>query len=107
MTNPIPEPRSAARVSLREPAQSGPACDTCAHRTCRLLRARHLPLLGGHRREFAREHLRAAALQARNPHRLIWFGESTQSYWVADARGLTEAADSGSLLVLLDPCPER
>jgi hypothetical protein len=64
-----------------------------------------LPRLGGHRSEFAREHTRAAALQARHPHLLIWFGESTMSYWVASPVGLTEVPDIGTLAPFPDPAP--
>jgi hypothetical protein len=62
--------------------------------------------LGGHRAEYAREHLRAASAQARNPDLVIWFGESTHSYWVASSAGLTEASDVGALLILLNPAPD-
>lgn len=62
-------------------------------------------MLGGQRCEFAREHLIAAEVQADNQHLLLWFGESTQSYWVASAEGLREARTVGDLLLLVDPAP--
>ncbi|MCK9869489.1 hypothetical protein MRI28_07455 [Nocardiopsis dassonvillei] len=55
--------------------------------------------------QFASEHTRAAALQDRHPHPVIWFGESTMSYWVASPTGLTEVPDIGTLARLLDPAP--
>lgn len=84
---------------------SGPYCTSCAHRSCRALRALRLPMVGGHRREFAREHLIAAQIQADNRHLVLWFGEATQSYWVAAAEGLREARTLGELLLLVDPAP--
>ncbi|WP_309232685.1 MULTISPECIES: hypothetical protein [Nocardiopsis] len=62
--------------------------------------------MGGHRAEYAREHLRAASAQAHNPRLVIWFGEATHSYWVATPAGLTESPDIGALLILLDPAPD-
>jgi hypothetical protein len=79
----------------------GPFCPACEHPSCRRRHAARLLRLGGHRSEFAREHTRAATLQARHPHLLIWFGESTMSYWVASPVGLIEALDSNTLLLAL------
>ncbi|MFE1468602.1 hypothetical protein [Nocardiopsis dassonvillei] len=45
--------------------------------------------------------------QDRHPHLVIWFGESTQSYWVASSSGLGEAPDAGTLERLLTPGPTR
>jgi muconolactone delta-isomerase len=55
--------------------------------------------------EFAREHTRAAALQARHRHLVIWFGEETGSYWVASSTGLVEVPDVEALERLLLPGP--
>ncbi|MBR8740818.1 hypothetical protein DSY14_03600 [Nocardiopsis sp. MG754419] len=107
MTHPIPEPRRSAELVHRSPRRplspSGPFCAACGHRTCRSLRALRLPLIGGHRCEFAKEHLRAAAVQARHPHFVIWFGESSQAYWIATAEGLSEARSVDELLFLVTP----
>lgn len=62
--------------------------------------------MGGHRAEYAREHLRAASAQDHNPHLVIWFGEATHSYWVAAPAGLIEVPDVGALLILLSPVPD-
>ncbi|GAA1464400.1 hypothetical protein GCM10009603_40940 [Nocardiopsis exhalans] len=102
MTHPMPIPRLQRRPFHHPP---GPACDSCTHHTCRTLRALKLPIIGGHRTEFEKEHRQAAALQALNPHLLVWWGEHSQSYWVATSEGLTEATNPGHLLSLLDPCP--
>lgn len=99
-------PRPSRRTFRESAPRTGPSCVSCGHRACRTRRARRLPMLGGHRSEFAREHLRAAELQALNPHLVLWFGEATQSYWVATASGLTEARTIGDLLPLVDPLPE-
>ncbi|MEU3016271.1 MULTISPECIES: hypothetical protein [unclassified Nocardiopsis] len=80
---------------------SGAACPSCEHRSCRSCRAQHLPRLGGHRAEFTAEHARAALLQQRHRDLVIYFGESTQSYWVASATGLHEAGDWDHLLAHL------
>jgi hypothetical protein len=114
VTHPIPVPRPSSDPSHR-PLPSlprrhplvGPFCPACEHPSCRRCRAARLPRLGGHRSEFVREHARAADLQHYNPHLLIWFGEQTLSHWVASHAGLTEARDSGDLLLLLDPAPTR
>ncbi|WP_155988899.1 hypothetical protein [Nocardiopsis sp. CNT312] len=59
-----------------------------AHRTgltglcapsCRTRRAARQRLSGGRRAESAREHTRAAALQARHPGCIVYFGEAAQS----------------------------
>ncbi|MCY9783137.1 hypothetical protein KIK06_04435 [Nocardiopsis sp. EMB25] len=86
-------------------APGAPPCPSCAHPSCRRGRAARLSLFGGHRAEFAREHLRAASLQARNPHLLIWFGESTLSYWIAGPTGLAEASGPDSLTRILEHVP--
>lgn len=93
MTNPIPAPR--------RPQDSGLTCASCAHRICRTTRAQGLPLLGGQRSEFAAEHQRANRLQALHPRLIVWFGESTQSFWVASRTGLYEAKDWDDLLAHL------
>lgn len=90
-------------VALHHPqrtpsAQSFPPCD---HPSCRERRAQRLPRLGGHRAEFAVEHAQAAALQAQHCHLLIWWGEATQSFWVATPTGLEEARDVDTLLLML------
>ncbi|NYH55736.1 hypothetical protein HNR06_005325 [Nocardiopsis arvandica] len=112
MTHPIPDPRPSSDPLYRNPPPLprrgpliGPFCPSCEHPSCRRLRAARLPRLGGQRSEYQREHARAAAIQRHNPHLLIWFGEATLSYWVASPGGLTEARDSGELLILLDPAP--
>ncbi|ASU59148.1 hypothetical protein [Nocardiopsis dassonvillei] len=51
------------------------------------------------------EHISTAALQGRHSHLIIWFGESTMSYWVASPTGLTEVPDIGTPAHLLDPEP--
>ncbi|PDP87006.1 hypothetical protein CQJ94_14440 [Glycomyces fuscus] len=109
MTHPIPTPRPSSdplyrRLPRRSPLV-GPFCPSCEHPSCRWRRAARLPRLGGHRSEFAREHARAAALQRHNPHLLIWFGESTMSYWVASPVGLTEVSEAEVLLLFADPVP--
>ena len=92
----------------RRPAPAtGPACASCVHRTCRTQRAGALPRLGGHRAEFALEHQQAAALQARHRHLLIWWGEATQSFWIATPSGLIEARDVDELLLKLWPHTDR
>ncbi|GAB3727457.1 hypothetical protein [Nocardiopsis nanhaiensis] len=109
MTHPIPAPRPSSDPLYRTPPRRGPLpgpfCPSCEHPSCRRRRAQHLPRLGGHRSEYSREHARVAALQARNPHLLLWFGEATLSYWVAGPTGLTEARTPRELLLLLDPAP--
>ena len=104
--HPIPQPRTAQPAhSTARPLQlgdlSGTACPACAHSTCRTHRAQSLPRLGGHRSEFSTEHHNAAVLQARNRGLIVFFGEATQSYWVASAVGLTEARTWDELLALL------
>ncbi|MFI6576359.1 hypothetical protein ACIBFB_11190 [Nocardiopsis sp. NPDC050513] len=105
MTHPIPAPRPPVDVfsdsAARPGTVPGPFCASCAHPSCRRGRAARLPRLGGHRAEFAREHLRAASVQSRYPHLAVWFGESTLSYWVAGPDGLTEAPNLGALLLLV------
>ena len=117
MTHPIPAPRPSSDPLYRPltpppalPRRSpliGPYCPVCEHPSCRRRRAAHLPRLGGHRAEYAREHLRAASLQRRNPHLVVWFGESTMSYWVATPTGLTEARDPDLLVAFLALAPVR
>lgn len=98
MNHPIPAPRRP--VDTRP---TGSACVSCTHRTCRTQRARTLPRLGGHRAEFALEHHQAAQVQARHRHLLIWWGEATQTFWIAGPSGLTEARDIDELLLKLWP----
>lgn len=94
--NPIPMPRAS-----QENRVIGATCPACAHRSCRACRAQGLPRLGGHRAEFSAEHTRAALLQQRYRNLIIYFGESTQSYWVASSGGLYEAGDWDNLLAHL------
>ena len=108
MSHPIPAPRrpvdTRSAASTRTATTSTPAaCVSCTHPTCRTRRARTLPRLGGHRAEFALEHRQAAQVQAHNRHLLIYFGESTQSFWIATSHGLTEARDVDELLLKLWP----
>ena len=95
MTHPIPGPRSRPPLEplAKRPGARGPHCPACEHPSCRRLRARNLPLLGGHRAVFLPEHRHAAALQAHPspattlsghlrrslppyPHLVVWFGEA-------------------------------
>lgn len=105
MSHPIPAPRRPQDLRSNSPYRplpaSGPTCAFCTHRTCRAYRAQHLPRLGGHRTEFAREHRQAARLQAHHPRSIIWFGEATQSFWVASASGLVEAETIDAVLTYL------
>ncbi|WP_431868903.1 hypothetical protein [Nocardiopsis eucommiae] len=103
MTHPIPAPRQpyTPGTLLRHTSMTGPACASCAHRSCRDRRAEHLPRLGGHLAEYRTEHDLAASLQARNPHLIIWYGERTGSYWIANPTGLTEVPDAPTLTRLL------
>ena len=105
MTHPIPVPRPSSASLGRNPL-SGPACASCAHRSCRDRRAEHLPRLGGHLAEYRTEHALAATLQDRNPHLIIWYGERTGSYWIASPTGLTEVTDAPTLTRLLPPLVE-
>ena len=120
MNHPIPAPRRPVDTrpihvtgttftpSPPRPAPTtGPVCASCDHRTCRSQRARTLPRLGGHRAEFALEHAQAAALQARHPHLLVYFGEATQSFWIATPSGLVEARGVDELLLKLWPHTDR
>ncbi|GAB3751032.1 hypothetical protein GCM10027590_68970 [Nocardiopsis nanhaiensis] len=59
--------------------------------------------MGGHRSEYADEHTQAARIQARHPNLSIWWGEATQSFWIATPAGLEEAPDIDALLLLLWP----
>ncbi|WP_028648802.1 hypothetical protein [Nocardiopsis sp. CNT312] len=106
MRHPIPQPRRSddfrplPGLPRRRPLV-GPACPMCDHQTCRSCRAQTLPRLGGHRAEFALEHQRAARIQARYPRQIVWFGESTQSFWAASRGGLYEARSWDDLLAHL------
>lgn len=85
----------------RRPALlAGPTCRACTHRSCRRRRAASQPRLGGRRAEFAAEHTRAARLQARNPTVVVYYGESTQSYWVATADGLSEVTEDALMRII-------
>ena len=114
MTHPIPAPRPSSdplyrtfpTLPRRRPLQ-GPACPRCAHPSCRSLRAEELPILGGHKAEYRDEHAFAAAVQARNHHLIIWYGEKTGSFWVASSTGLAEVLDAATLQRLLGPKPAR
>lgn len=94
--NPIPMPRTS-----QENRVAGATCPSCEHRSCRTCRAQSLPRLGGHRAEFSTEHTRAALLQREYRNLIIYFGEATQSYWVASSKGLYEAGDWDGLLAHL------
>ena len=114
MNHPIPAPRrpvdtrpthstgtTFTPAPPRPAPNTGPACASCTHRSCRTQRARALPRLGGHRAEFALEHQQAAALQARHRGLITWFGEATQSFWVASPTGMYEAKTYDDLLAHL------
>ncbi|WP_028648231.1 hypothetical protein [Nocardiopsis sp. CNT312] len=110
MTHPIPAPRPASDRLYRTPPPLprrpplvGPFCPACTHPSCRRRRAQRLPLRGGHRDEYRREHAWAADLQARNRHLVIWYGERTGSYWVASSTGLAEVPDAATLEWVLAP----
>lgn len=120
MNHPIPAPRRPVDTHPTHPTgttftpapprpapTTGPACASCDHRVCRTQRARTLPRLGGHRSEFSLEHAQAAQVQARNRHLLIYFGEATQSFWIATPSGLIEARDVDDLLLKLWPHTDR
>lgn len=112
MSYPIPGPRPSSdplhrtfpTLPRRRPLE-GPVCPVCTHPSCRRCRAQGLLRLGGHRAEYQREHGLAATLQRRNPHLIVWFGESTGSYWVASSTGLAEVPDTATLDRLLAPEP--
>lgn len=127
MTHPIPKPRPSSEplhrsfptlpqrgplvgpfcppVTLHHPQRtpSAQSSSGCTHTSCRRRRAQGLPRLGGHRAEYQREHALAATLQRHNPHLIVWFGESTGSYWVASSTGLAEVPDTATLDRLLAP----
>ncbi|WP_285730440.1 hypothetical protein [Nocardiopsis sp. ATB16-24] len=114
MTHPIPAPRTARGplyypvLPLRmRPLPTGPVCSRCAHPSCRRIRAEKLPILGGHKAEYRDEHAFAAAVQARNRHLIVWYGERTGSYWVASSTGLAEVPDAATLQRLLNGVPAR
>lgn len=110
MRNSIPSPRRSddfrpmpvLPLPSRRPLV-GPVCPACDHPSCRARRAQRLPRLGGHRAEFSREHAQAAEIQARHRHLIVWWGEATQSFWIASSSGLEEASDIDSLLQVLWP----
>jgi len=110
MRHPIPAPRPSSdplyrpwpTLPRRRPLV-GPACPSCTHPSCRRRRAERLPRLGGHRVEYAFEHHQAAQIQARHRGLLIWWGEATQSFWVAGPADLEEAHDLDTLLLKLWP----
>ncbi|WP_306370772.1 hypothetical protein [Nocardiopsis sp. CC223A] len=108
MRHPIPRPRRSdddRRAPLlplpRRRPLIGPVCPACEHPSCRARRAQRLPRLGGHRTEFAPEHARAAAVQARHPGLIVYYGEATQSFWAVTPTGLLEAPDTDALLLAL------
>jgi hypothetical protein len=112
VSNPIPRPRRSDdfRPFPMLPRRSpliGPVCPMCDHPSCRNRRAQRLPRLGGHRSEFSHEHAQAAAIQARHSHLIVYYGEATQSFWVATSAGLAEARDIDALLLLLWPHTTR
>ncbi|MDT0331999.1 hypothetical protein [Nocardiopsis lambiniae] len=106
MRHPIPRPRRcddtrpAPLLPLhRRRPLVGPVCPACEHPSCRARRAQRLPRLGGHRTEFAPEHARAAAVQARHPDLIAYYGEATGSFWAITPTGLLEAHDTDALLL--------
>ncbi len=112
MTHPIPGPRPSSDPLHRSfptlPQRGplvGPFCPMCTHTSCRRRRAQELPRLGGRLAEYAREHSEAAAAQRRHPNVIVWFGESTGSFWVASSTGLAEVPDTAPLNRLLAPDP--
>lgn len=107
MQNPTPSPRPSSdplhrSLPHRRPLV-GPACTVCGHPSCRRRRAQRLPRLGGHRSEYSREHAQAAQFQRQHRHLIIWWGENTQSFWIATPTGLEEAPDVDALLLKLWP----
>lgn len=78
------------------PSEQTPSA--CGHPSCRERRAQSLPRLGGHRSEFAVEHARAAAVQARHRDLIVYFGEATQSFWAITPTDMVEAPDVDFLL---------
>ncbi|WP_370011864.1 hypothetical protein UIS43_24570 [Nocardiopsis sp. LDBS0036] len=108
MQHPIPSPRRPddfrpIPLLPRRTPLIGPVCPACGHPSCRERRAQRLPRLGGHRTEFADEHARAAALQSRHRHLIVYYGEATQSFWAVTPTGLVEAADIDALFLALWP----
>lgn len=93
-----PEPSPTHQPT--SPPSTNP-CAACTHPPCRTLRAENQVRRCGRSAEFAAEHRNAVALQARYRHRVIWFGEATQSYWAATSAGLIEGADVDALLLAL------
>lgn len=70
---------------------TGPACVSCAHRTCRAVRATRAPRRFGRSAEYDVEHVRAAAVQRQCPGAVVWWGEESQTYRAMTSRGLHEA----------------
>lgn len=105
MSHPIPSPRrpldNRPALYFRSAPSPGPTCVMCTHHTCRVRRAEQLPRLGGHRAEFAAEHTRAAQVQAQHRNYVIWFGEATQSFWVASTAGMAETKTLDELMAYL------
>lgn len=87
----------SALLACRPLLSAGPVCLTCMHRSCRAHRAEAQPRQGGQRMEFASEHAEAKRVQALNPGVLVWYGETTQSYWIATASGLSEVENIEAL----------
>lgn len=112
MTHPTPVSRPSSEplyrifpsLPRRRPLV-GPVCPRCAHPSCRRIRAEKLPILGGHKAEYRNEHAFAAAVQARNHHLIVWYGERMGSFWVASSTGLAEVPDARTLERLLAPEP--
>lgn len=106
---PAPPPAPTRRPAPTPPPPRGPAepaavlsaCATCTHPACRARRSASQPRMYGRTSEFTPEHRTAAAIQARHPHAVVWFGESTQSYWSATPTALTEAPDPDTPLLNL------
>ena len=107
MQKPIPSPRPSSdplyRTLPRRSPLIGPVCPACTHPSCRRRRAERLPRLGGHRTEYSREHAQAAQVQRQYPRLLVYYGEATQSFWIAGPAGLEEAPDLDTLLLKLWP----
>ncbi|MBB6120632.1 hypothetical protein [Nocardiopsis algeriensis] len=77
--------------------------EVCGHPSCRSRRAQGMRRLGGHRAEYTREHLQAAAVQESHQDLVVYYGEATQSFWAVTPTGLVEARDVDALLLALRP----
>lgn len=95
---------------IRCTARTGPlhpfvdlACPTCERSFCRDRSVQHFPCLGGHCSESSREHAQTVRVQALRRRLLAYFGETTQSFWIATASRLVEAHDVDALLLRMWP----